>query len=258
MTGLRTALVVEARKAVSSSTLRATGLLLALGVPAIVAAILAAARGGGTPEARAQLLAKLGPEIAEADWNALVQASTQVTAAASVFAFGMGAAWIVGREFADGTAPALFGLPVSRSAIAAGKIVVYLCWAVLVSLVLVVALALAGTAIGLGAPDASVAMGLGRLVVLCVLSALIAIAATVASTLGRGVLPGVAVAAVTIVVAQISVFTGGSVWVPLVAPALWAMHPAAVPFGALALVVAFGALCAALTVVAWHRLQLAR
>ena len=103
-----------------------------------------------------------------------------------------------------------------------------------------------------------VAAGLGRLVVLCVLSALIAIAATVASTLGRGVLPGVAVAAVTIVVAQISVFTGGSVWVPLVAPALWAMHPASVPVGALALVVAFGALCAALTVIAWHRLQLAR
>ena len=147
-------MVVEARKATASSTLRATGLLLALGVPAIVAAILAAAHGGGTPQARAQMLAKLGPEIAKADWHALVLASTQVTAAASVFAFGLGAAWLVGREFADGTAPALFGLPVSRPAIAAAKLVVHLCWAVLVSLVLAVTLALVGLAFGLGVPGA--------------------------------------------------------------------------------------------------------
>lgn len=136
MNGFSTALAVEVRKAAASWTLRATGLLLALGVPAIVAAILTAARGGGTAEARAQLLAKLGPEVVKADWHALVVASTQVTAAAAVFAFGMGASWIVGREFADGTAPALFGLPVSRPAIAAAKLVVHLCWALLVTVLL--------------------------------------------------------------------------------------------------------------------------
>lgn len=258
MNGFRTAILVEARKAAASSTLRATGLLLALGVPAIVAAILAAARGGGTPQARAQLLAKLGPEIAKADWHALVFASTQVMAAASVFAFGLGAAWLVGREFADGTAPALFGLPVSRPAIAAAKLLVHLCWAVLVSLVLAVTLAVVGLAFGLGAPGEEVVVGLVRIVVLGTLSAVIALAATVAATLGRGTLPGVAVAAVTIVVAQISVFTGATAWVPLAAPALWAMDPHTVALGPLILVVVFGAVCAALTIALWDRLQLAR
>lgn len=258
MNGFRTAMVVEARKATASSTLRATGLLLALGVPAIVAAILAAAHGGGTPQARAQMLAKLGPEIAKADWHALVLASTQVTAAASVFAFGLGAAWLVGREFADGTAPALFGLPVSRPAIAAAKLVVHLCWAVIVSSVLAVTLALVGLAFGLGVPGAEVLAGLVRIVVLGTLSALIALAATVAATLGRGILPGVAVAAVTIVVAQITVFTGATAWVPLAAPALWAMDPGAVSAGPLTLVVAFGAACGALTIALWDRLQLVR
>lgn len=258
MNGFRTALVVESRKARASATLRATGLLLALGVPAIVASILAAARGGGTPQTRAQILAKLGPEIARADWNALVLAATQVTAAASVFAFGLGAAWLVGREFVDGTAPALFGLPVSRSAIASAKLVVHLVWAALVSLVLVVTLALVGLSFGLGAPGQDVVEGLARIVVLGVLSALLAVAAAVAATLGRGILPGVAVAAMTIVVAQISVFAGATSWVPLAAPALWAMDPTAVPAGALALVAVFGGACAALTIGLWDRLQLAR
>ena len=258
MSGFGTALAVEARKARSSWTLRATGLLLALGVPAVVASIIGAARGGGTPEARAQLLAKLGPEVVAADWHALVLASTQVTAAASVFAFGLGASWLVGREFVDGTAPALFGLPVGRPAIATAKLVVHLCWALLVSVVLVVVLAVAGLALGLGALTGDTVVGLARIVLLGVLTALISLAAAAVATLARSVLAGVAVAAVNIVTAQIWVFTGGSVWFPLASPALWAMHPGSVPAGALLLVVAFGAVCAALTVEAWRRLQLAR
>jgi ABC-2 type transport system permease protein len=258
VTGFGTALAVEARKARASWTLRVTGVLLALGVPAIVASIIAAARGGGTPEARAQLLAKLGPDVVAADWHALVLSSTQVTAAASVFAFGIGASWLVGREFTDGTAPALFGLPVGRPAIAAAKLVVDLAWALLVCVALVGALTVAGLALGLGALTGETVAGLARIVVLGMLTALISLAAAVVATLSRSVLAGVAVAAVTIVTAQIWVFTGGSVWFPLASPALWAMHPGSVPAGALALVVLFGAVCAALTVEAWRRLQLAR
>ena len=93
---------------------------------------------------------------------------------------------------------------------------------------------------------------------LCALSALVAMAAAAAATIGRGILPGVAVAAVTIVVAQIGVFTGATTWFPLAAPALWAMDPRSVPVGALALVVVFGVACAALTLALWDRLQLAR
>ena len=258
MNAFRTALAVETRKARSSSSLRATGLLLALGVPGIVAATIAAVRGAGTPEARAQLLAKMGPQIASADWNALVLAATQVTAAASVLAFGVGAAWIVGREFADGTAPALFGLPVRRSAIVSAKLVVHLSWAVLVTLTLVGVLTLAGLALGLGAPGHDAVLGLARIVALGALSALVALCAAVAATIGRGILPGVAVAAVSIVAAQVSAFAGAPPWLPLAAPAMWAMDPGAVSLGPLVLVVAFGAACAAVTVALWDRLQLAR
>lgn len=258
MTGFRTALEVEARKARASWTMRVTGLLVALGIPAIVGAIIAAARGGGTPEARAQLLAKLGPDVVAADWHALVLASTQVTAAASVLAFGVAAAWLVGREFVDGTVPALFGLPVGRAAIASAKLVVHLCWALLVSVVLVVVLVVVGLVLGLGPLDADTTAGLARIVVLAALTALVSLAAAVVATLARSVLAGVAVAVVTIVTAQIWVFAGGGVWLPLASPALWAMHPGSVPAGALGLVVLFGAACAAVTVQAWRRLQLVR
>lgn len=258
MTGFGTALAVEGRKAWASWTLRVTGLLVALGIPAVVGAIVAAARGGGTAEARAQLLAKLGPDVVAANWHALVLASAEVTAAASVLAFGVAAAWLVGREFVDGTVPALFGLPVGRAAVASAKLLVHLCWALLVALLLVVVLVVVGLVLGLGRPEAATVAGLARIVVLAVLTALVSLAAAVAATLARSVLAGVAVAVVTIVTAQIWVFAGGGVWFPLASPALWAMHPGGVPVGALGVVVLFGATCAVVTVQAWRRLQLVR
>ena len=249
----RGALTVEFRKARSSRVLLSTGVLLAVGVTVLAGAMVLAARGGD-----AEILAKLGPLAASGDWPAFLSVAVQVTSAAGVLAFGVGITWLYGREFTDGTIPGLFGLPVSRGAIAAAKLVVYLAWAVVVALALVVFLLVAGVAVGLGAPGPDTLVGLGRQLALGVLTALIAVPCGWAASVGRGLLPGIATAVGILVVSQVSVIAGFASWVPFVAPAFWAIHPNATTAVALVVVPIVPLIFGAATVVRWRRLQLDR
>jgi ABC-2 type transport system permease protein len=249
--GLRAAVAVEFRKARSSRVLWSTAVLLAVGVTVLAAAMVLAARSGD-PE----ILAKLGPQAASGDWPAFLSVAVQITSAAGVLAFGVGISWLYGREFADGTIPGLFGLPVSRSAIAGAKLFVYLVWAVVVALVLVLLLLGAGVAVGLGAPDSDTLVGLGRQCALGALTALIAVPCGWAASLGRGLLPGIATAVGILVISQVSVVAGLASWVPFVAPAFWAIHPDASTAVALVVVPAVPVIFGAATVLVWRRLQL--
>ena len=230
-----------------------TGALLAVGVTVLAAAMVLAARSGD-----AEILAKLGPQAASGDWPAFLSVAVQVTSAAGVLAFGVGSSWLYGREFADGTIPGLFGLPVSRGAIAGAKMVVYLAWAVVVAVALVVFLLVAGVAVGLGAPDADTLVGLTRQLALGVLTALIAVPCGWAASLGRGLLPGIATAVGILVVSQVSVIADFASWVPFVAPAFWAIHPDATTAIALLVVPVVPVVFGVATVLVWRRLQLDR
>ena len=248
---LRDAVAVEFRKARSARVLWSTGLLLALGVAALAAAMVAAARSGD-----ADIVAKIGPEAATGDWSALLAVAIQITSAASVLAFGVGISWLYGREFADGTIPGLFGLPVGRGAIATAKLLVYLAWAVAVTLAVVLLLLAGGLAVGLGVPDSAAIEGLARLFGLGVLTALIAVPAGWAASLGRGLLPGIAVAVGILVVAQVSVIADLGSWVPFVAPAFWAMHADIHSTAALVVVPFVPLVFGAVIVMSWRRLEL--
>jgi len=248
---LRDAVAVEFRKARSSRVLAWTGVLLAVGVTVLAAAMVAAARTGD-----AGIVAKIGPQAATGDWSALLAVATQITAAAGVLAFGVGISWLYGREFADGTIPGLFGLPVGRGAIAGAKLLVYLAWAVAVTVVTVLLLLAGGFAIGLGVPDTAAVGGLARLFTLGVLTALIVVPAGWAASVGRGLLPGIAVAVGILVVAQVSVIADLGSWVPFVAPAFWAMHADISSTAALVVVPVVPLVFGAATVIGWRRLEL--
>ncbi|MFB6393587.1 ABC transporter permease [Polymorphospora lycopeni] len=172
--------------------------------------------------------------------------------------FGVALSWLVGREFTDGTITGLFALPVSRRVLVLAKLLSHLLWAVLVAIVLTAVVAVAGTLLGLGAWNGDVVAALGRQFVLTVLSALVAAPAGWAATLGRGPLPGIATTICLIVVAQVAVVAGPGAWLPVAAPALWALQPGTVAPAQLALVAAVPVGFAALTVTAWSRLQLDR
>ncbi len=251
MNPLTDAIAVEFRKARSSRALVSTGVLLTVGVALLSSAMVMAARAGD-----AEIVAKIGPQAATGDWSALLAVATQITAAAGVLAFGVGISWLYGREFADGTIPGLFGLPVGRGAIATAKLLVYLAWAAAVTLVTVMLLFAGGFVIGLGAPDAAAIGGLARLFALGVLTSLIAVPAGWAASVGRGLLPGIAVAVGILVVAQVSVIADLGSWVPFVAPAFWAMHADTHSTAALVVVPIVPLVFGAATVVGWRRLQL--
>ncbi len=245
-------LAVETRKARSSRVLWSTGLLLVLGLCGLTATMVLAARSGN-----AQLLAKLGPQAASGDWPALLSAAAQITSAGGLLAFGVGASWLYGREFADGTVSGLFGLPVSRGRLAAAKLVVFAGWSLLISVLMTVVLLGTGLVLGLGVPDGAAVAGLGRQFALGVLTAAIAVPAGWAASLGRGLLPGIAATVGILVLAQVAVLADFASWVPFVAPAMWALQPATSPV-ILLVVPSVPILFGVATVSLWRRLQLDR
>lgn len=249
-----TAIAVEARKARAARVVLSTTVLLVAGVAALAATTSAAARAGD-----AQLLAKLGPVAAQGGWPGLLNTAQQITAAAGLLAFGVVLSWSFGREFVDGTITGLFALPVTRPTIALAKLVVYLVWTVMVAIGLALVVAVVGAASGLGLSDGAAWSGLGRLVALTAMTAMLAVPAAWAATLGRGLLPGIATTVAIMAASQIIVVAGGvGAWFPFAAPALWAITPGIVSPTQLALAaiapVGFGLL----THLTWARLQLDR
>jgi len=253
MSTLAPAIATEARKAVTSRVLRWTTGLLITAVLALVAGILAA-KNLDEP----QLTAKLGPFVELEGWPALLGVAAQITAAGVMPALGIGLSWIIGREFAEGTITGLFALPVPRQGIALAKLVIYAAWVLAVAILLTAALLILGLVLGYGAPDAHEWGALARHIPLTVLVALTAVPAAWAATLGRGLLPGIATTIGLLVIAQVMAFTDAGAWFPLVTPALWAIDPAAVSGAQLALVPSIPLAFGALTLAAWHRLQLDR
>lgn len=250
---LRAALAVEARKIRSSRAMTWTTALFVSGVGALAIGVSAAAASGD-----AQVRAKLGPLAGDGGWAGLVGIALQIVAAGGLLAFGVALSWMFGREFADGTVSALFALPVSRPTIAVTKLVVYAAWAAAVAVLVTAVVAVIGFARGYGLTDAAAVGQLARIPVLVVLTALIAVPAAWAATIGRGLLPGIAATIGILVVAQILAIADVGVWAPIVTPALWAIAPGDVPTAALLTVpsvpLVFGSLCA----LAWSRLQLDR
>lgn len=164
-----------------------------------------------------------------------------------------------GREFADGTIVGLFALPVSRWQIAVAKLAVYLVWTTAVGLLLSVSVACLGVAFGYGLPGPEAASALLRLWLLTVLSGLIAVPAAWVASLARSLLAAVGCTIALVVIGQISALAGIGGWMPVAAPALWAMGAGATVAGLQLMFVAiFGLVFAGLTALAWSRLQLRR
>ena len=250
---MKAALWAETVKLSGSLVGRVASIALVAGIAALAGSILLAAASGNP-----QLVAKLGAG-ATADWNGFLLSTAQVTGAGGLFGFGIVLAWMFGREFGDGTITGLFALPVRRATIAGAKLLVYAGWAVAVSVLLAAVLLVEGLLAGLGPLSGADASTLLRQVALSVMTAAIAVPVAWVATLGRGVLAGVSVAIGLVVVAQFSVLAGAGGWMPLAAPALWAISSGVgVTVAQLSLLIPFVALAAVAVLVTWRRLQLDR
>ncbi|WP_426319921.1 ABC transporter permease [Microbacterium sp. E-13] len=253
MTALRTAASVEMRKLVASRVLPWTTGILILGLAALTIGLLSAAAAGDE-----RVLARLGPLAETHGWTLLVGTAAQILAAGGFGACGILIAWLYGREFTDGTIAGLFALPVSRSTIAWGKLLVYLAWAAAVSAALTLMLLAIGSMAGLLVVDAEHIGELVRVPILAMLTALLAVPAGWIASVARSTLAGIAATIVLLIAAQVCAILGVGAWVPFVAPALWAIAPDSVPWIALLAVVAVPVVFGAATSCTWARMQLDR
>ncbi len=247
------AVAVEGRKLLASRVPSVIALLLVLGVAALCGAILYAV-ASGNPD----VVAKLGPVAREDGWAGLLGSAVQIVSAGGLIAFGVMLSWSFGREFAEGTITGLFALPVPRASVAIAKLLTYAVWAAAISAALVLVLLAAGFALGYGLPAAGDAVGLARLALVTLLTALIAVPAALAATLFRGLLAGIAVTVALVASAQVLVLSGAGAWYPIATPALWGTAPDSVPPLAFLSVAAVPAVFGSLTARSWARLQLDR
>ena len=128
-----------------------------------------------------------------------------------------------------------------------------------VSRLATIVLALVGTVAGLGPIGSGTLEALARQAALGVMSVAITLPVAWAATLARSVLGGVSVAIALVVVAQVSVLAGLGGWMPLAAPALWAISLGiTVSPLQLALLIPFAAIFVVLIARSWRRMQLDR
>ena len=216
---LGTVVLIELRKLASSLVGRVATVAVIGGVTVLSLTMLFAVRSG-----RPEITAKLG--ALTDDWAGFVSAAIQVTGAGGLLGSAVVLGWMLGREFTDREIAGLFALPVGRAQIAGAKLLAYLVWSAGVAIALPLAVLIAGAAAGLGAPDLA---GLARLGALSLGGALLATPVALAATLGRSVLAGIGVAVGLLVIAQVSVIAGAGGWMPLAAPALWAVSAGELP-----------------------------
>lgn len=250
---MRVAMRFEALKLMRSPVGVIATAAITAGILLLVTGMMAALASGSD-----DLTAKLGPG-ATLDWRGLTNTSAQITGAGGLIGFGVVLAWLFAREFTDGTITGLFALPVGRGTLATAKLAVYALWATCVSAVVSAALFVVGLAFGFGPPSGDDAAALWRQFALGLLTAAIALPVAWVATAARSLLGGVGAAIGLVIVAQVGTIAGAGGWMPLAAPAIWAISAGtAVSATQLALPVLLAAVIGVITIASWRRLQLDR
>ena len=156
-----------------------------------------------------------------ADWSSFFEMLKMGTGVAGLILFAMITAWIFGREFSDHTAKELLALPTPRGVIVAAKFVLLFLWLVgLTLLIFVIALGI-GAAVDIpgGSPALAWTSFWSMLLIACLTILLMPVVAWIASA-GRGYLPPLGWAFLSMALAQIAAVMGWGAWFPWSVPSL--------------------------------------
>jgi ABC-2 type transport system permease protein len=221
MTLFLAALWAEALKARRSKVpwLTALGFSLAPLVGGLFMVILKdpeRARSWGLISSKAQLAAGV------ADWPTFLGLLAQATAVGGALLFTIVTTWVFGREFSDRSVKELLAVPTPRAAIVSAKFTVIGLWAAILT-ILVFGLGLVvGAAVGL--PGWSLALmwqGASNLIITAGLTLALMPPIALLASVGRGYLPPIGWAMLTIFLAQIVAAIGWGGWFPWSVPALF-------------------------------------
>jgi ABC-2 type transport system permease protein len=221
MNGLFASLWAEALKARRSNVpwLAAIGFTLAPLMDGLFMFIMKdpeRAREMGLLSVKAQLA------MSTADWVTFFGVLTQAIAVGGVIVFSIVTAWMFGREFSDHTAKDLMALPAPREAIITAKLIVLSAWVFGTTVWIFLVGLLVGSWVDLPGWTGQLAqVSFGDVLVTAAMTLLLTLPVAYIASIGRGYLPPLGWAVLTIFLSQIVAATGWGDWFPWSVPALY-------------------------------------
>jgi ABC-2 type transport system permease protein len=174
---------------------------------------------------RARQLGLLGTKAqltaGTADWPTFLNMVGQAVAIGGGILFAFLAAWLFGREFADRTVRTLLATPTTRTAIVTAKLVVLAIWSLGIGAWVIVLSLLVGAAVDIPGWSTDLALSaVGGMAVAALMTAALQTTTAFWAGAGRGYIPPLGWAVVTIAAAQILAVLGWGTVFPWSVPAI--------------------------------------
>jgi len=222
MNNLSDMIWVELRKAIRSRMPLWTALgslFMPLGVALLIflAKNPELSRKLGLISAKANLIA-----YSATDWPSYLVLFAEIISAGGFFFFILAISWVFGREFADGTLKDMLAVPVQRSSILLAKFTVVTAWCAAMAIIILLFGLVMGAIIQL--PGGSLSVIINGITVaaitVCLVIAVVLPFALFASV-GRGYLLPMAVAILTLIMANMMMVVGWAEYFPWAVPMLY-------------------------------------
>ena len=160
--------------------------------------------------------------MSTAEWATFFGVLTQAVAIGGVIVFSIVTAWVFGREFSDHTAKDLMALPTSREAIVTAKLIVISAWVFATSLWIYLIGLFVGNLVDIpGWTNQLAWQSFSDVLATAAMTLLLMTPVAFIASMGRGYLPPLGWAVLTIFFSQIIAATGWGDWFPWSVPALY-------------------------------------
>jgi ABC-2 type transport system permease protein len=160
--------------------------------------------------------------MSTAEWTTFFSVLSQAIAIGGAIVFAIVTTWIFGREFSDHTAKDLMALPTSRESIITAKLAVMTAWVFAVTLWIYLIGLVIGYLVDIPGWTMQLAWESFRdILVIAAMTLLLMAPVAFIASMGRGYLPPLGWAVLTIFLAQIIAATGWGDWFPWAVPALF-------------------------------------
>jgi ABC-2 type transport system permease protein len=157
------------------------------------------------------------------DWSTYLVLFAEIISAGGFFFFIIAVSWVFGREFADGTLKDMLAVPVPRSSILLAKFITVIAWCAVMAIIMLVFGLVMGAIIQLPGGSSGVILkgSSSAALTICLVVAVVLPFAFFAS-LGRGYLLPMAMAVLTLIMANLIMVVGWAEYFPWAVPILYA------------------------------------
>jgi ABC-2 type transport system permease protein len=171
----------------------------------------------GLVSAKANLVAYAGT-----DWPTYAGLFGQVIGAGGFILSVFVISWVFGREFNDGTVKDMLAVPIQRSSILLAKFILVAAWSVLLTIVIFAAGLLIGVFLNLpGASSTAILQGSATVAVTAILVIPVVFPFALFASLGRGYLLPIAIAALVLMLTNLSLVIGRGEYFPWAIPMIY-------------------------------------